>query len=65
MQVSENKLDTDSNQHKSRRIYITNLATRVVGVRTLMALAGHKAISSTQHYIDVNDETLRRAVELI
>jgi integrase/recombinase XerD len=31
----------------------------------IMGLSGHKAISSVQHYIDVNDEMLRGAVELL
>jgi integrase/recombinase XerD len=30
-----------------------------------MSLAGHKNISTTQAYIDVNDDMKRRAVELI
>jgi integrase/recombinase XerD len=29
-----------------------------------MALAGHKNISTTQRYIDVNDNMLKAAVEL-
>jgi integrase/recombinase XerD len=29
-----------------------------------MTLAGHKHLSTTQRYIDVNDEMLRKAVEL-
>jgi integrase/recombinase XerD len=29
-----------------------------------MTLAGHKHLSTTQRYIDVNDEMLRQAVEL-
>jgi len=33
-------------------------------VRVLMSLAGHKNISTTQCYIDVNDDMKRRAVEL-
>jgi integrase/recombinase XerD len=36
-----------------------------VGVRVLMSLAGHRSISTTQAYIDVNDDMKRRAVELI
>jgi integrase/recombinase XerD len=30
-----------------------------------MALAGHSNISTTQAYIDVNDDMKRRAVELV
>jgi integrase/recombinase XerD len=30
-----------------------------------MTLAGHKHLSTTQRYIDVNDQMLRKAVELV
>jgi integrase/recombinase XerD len=32
--------------------------------RVLASLAGHRSIATTQRYIDVNDDLLRRAVEL-
>ena len=51
--------------HSGRRSFITNLASQGIGVRVLMSLAGHKNISTTQAYIDVNDDMKRRAVELI
>ena len=51
--------------HSGRRTYITRLASRGVGVRVLASLAGHRSISTTQRYIDVNDEMKRAAVELI
>lgn len=51
--------------HSGRRSFITNLASKGIGVRVLMSLAGHKHISTTQAYIDVNDDMKRRAVELI
>lgn len=50
--------------HSGRRTFITNLAAKGVGVRVLMSLAGHLNISTTQRYIDVNDNMLRSAVEL-
>jgi len=31
----------------------------------LASLAGHRSISVTQRYIDVNDDMKRRAVELV
>ena len=43
---------------------ITSLAAKGIGVRVLQTLAGHSSISTTQRYIDVNDEQLRAAVEL-
>lgn len=51
--------------HSGRRTFITNLANKGIGVRLLQQLAGHKSIATTQYYIDVNDEMLREAVELI
>lgn len=52
-----------ASSHSGRRTFITNLATKGVGVRVLMSLAGHKNISTTQAYIDVNDDMKRKAVE--
>lgn len=54
-----------ASSHSGRRSFITNLANRGVGVRVLMALAGHRNISTTQAYIDVNDAMQRAAVELL
>lgn len=54
-----------ASSHSGRRSFITNLAAQGVGVRVLMSLAGHRNISTTQHYIDCNDDMKRRAVELI
>jgi integrase/recombinase XerD len=51
--------------HSGRRTFITTLAQKGVGVRVLMALAGHRNITTTQLYIDVNDEMKRIAVNLI
>jgi integrase/recombinase XerD len=54
-----------ASSHSCRRTFITNLATKGVSVRVLMNLAGHKNISTTQAYIDINDDMLRKAVELM
>ena len=64
MYVYRNAGIEGASSHSGRRSFITNLASKGVGVRVLMSLAGHKDISTTQHYIDVNDEMKRRAVEL-
>lgn len=53
-----------ASSHSGRRSFITNLASKGVSVRVLMGLAGHRALSSTQKYIDINDNMLRSAVEL-
>jgi integrase/recombinase XerD len=54
-----------ASSHSGRRTFITNLANKGIGVRVLMSLAGHRNISTTQAYIDVNDEMQRAAVELV
>ena len=51
--------------HSSRRTFITTLANKGVGVRVIMGLSGHKALSSVQCYIDCNSELMRNAVELV
>lgn len=56
---------SDASSHSGRRTFITRLANKGVGVRTLAALAGHSSIQTTQRYIDVNDEQLANAVELL
>jgi integrase/recombinase XerD len=54
-----------ASSHSGRRTFITNLASKGIGVRVLASLAGHRSIAVTQAYIDVNDEMKRRAVELV
>ena len=54
-----------ASSHSGRRTFITNLANKGISVRVLASLAGHKSISTTQCYIDVNDDMKRKAVELI
>ena len=51
--------------HSGRRTFITELAAKGVSVRVLAALAGHRSIQTTQRYIDVNDDMMRNAVELL
>ena len=51
--------------HSGRRTGLTNLSERGVRVRTLMAIAGHANMSTTQRYIDLRPSVIRAAVELI
>jgi integrase/recombinase XerD len=51
--------------HNGRRTRLTNLAERAVGVRVLMALAGHSNMATTQRYIDLRPAMLKAAVELV
>lgn len=55
----------NGSSHSGRRTFITNLASRGVSARVLQELAGHKHLSTTQRYIDVNDDMKRKAIELI
>jgi integrase/recombinase XerD len=54
-----------ASSHSTRRTFITNLAAQCFGVRVIMGLYGHLALSSVQCYIDVNDDQKRKAVELV
>ena len=51
--------------HSGRRTYLTELAAKGVSVRVLAEITGHASIQTTQRYIDVNDEQMRSAAELI
>jgi integrase/recombinase XerD len=51
--------------HSGRRGFITALADHSVGIKTIMELAGHRQLSTTQKYIEVTPDAKRRAVELI
>jgi integrase/recombinase XerD len=54
-----------ASSHSGRRTGLTNLADKGVGVRVLMALAGHSQIATTQRYIDLRPSVVKAAVELI
>lgn len=51
--------------HSGRRGFITKIASHGTSARVLMELAGHRHLSTTQRYIDVNDQMLKEAVELV
>jgi integrase/recombinase XerD len=54
-----------ASSHSGRRSFITTLASKGVGARVLQHLAGHSSLATTQLYIDVNDQMLREAVNLV
>lgn len=54
-----------ASSHSGRRGFITKLAHGGVSAKVIMTLAGHKHLSTTQRYIDVNDEMLKAATELL
>lgn len=51
--------------HGGRRWFITRLAHAGISPQAIMMLADHWHLSTTQRYIDVNDETMRAAVEVL
>ena len=51
--------------HSGRRWFITRLAHSGVSPKVIMTLAGHRNLTTTQRYIDVRDEMMKAAVELL
>jgi len=54
-----------ASSHSGRRQFVTQLADRGINARLVQVLARHKHLSTAQRYIDVNEITLRSAIELI
>ena len=54
-----------ASSHSGRRSFITKLAHSAVSPKVIMTLAGHKHLGTTQRYIEVNDEMMKAAVEVI
>lgn len=54
-----------ASSHSGRRSFITKMAHNGISPKVIMTLAGHKHLGTTQRYIDVNDEMLKSAVEVI
>lgn len=51
--------------HSGRRWFITRLAHSGVSPKVIMTLAGHRNLTTTQRYIDVRDEMMKAAVDLL
>ncbi|MGB0485589.1 MAG: hypothetical protein ACPGK1_13735 [bacterium] len=47
-----------------QQLRISEFSTKGVGIKELAEMVGHASIQTTQRYIDVNDEQMRRAAEL-
>ena len=54
-----------ASSHSGRRQFITELADKGVSARLVQAAARHKSLAVTMLYIDVNENKLRAAVELV
>ena len=51
--------------HSGRRWFITRLAHSGVSPKVIMTLAGHRNLATTQRYIDVRDDMMKAAVDLL
>ena len=56
---------TGASSHSGRRQFITALADKGINARIVQALARHKHLNTTQRYIEVNENRMRTAVELV
>ena len=54
-----------ASSHSGRRQFLTELADKGVNVRVIQALARHKHLNTTMRYIDLNENKMRAAVELV
>jgi integrase/recombinase XerD len=54
-----------ASSHSGRRQFVTELADRGVNARVVQALARHKNLNTTMRYIDLNENRMRAAVELV
>lgn len=54
-----------ASSHSGRRWFITRLAHAGISPKVIMTLAGHRSLATTQRYIDVNDQLLSSAVEVL
>lgn len=54
-----------ASSHSGRRQFVTELADKGVNARVVQALARHKNLNTTMRYIDLNENKLRAAVELV
>ena len=54
-----------ASSHSGRRQFLTELADKGINARVIQALARHKHLNTTMRYIDLNENKLRNAIELI
>ena len=55
----------NASSHSGRRSFITNLSEKGISTRVIQELARHSSMVTTQRYIDVSNDTLRKAVDTI
>lgn len=54
-----------ASSHSGRRWFISKLAHSGISLKAIMVLAGHRNLATTQRYIEVDGDMLRRAVEVL
>jgi integrase/recombinase XerD len=54
-----------ASSHSGRRQFLTELADKGINARVIQALARHKHLNTTMRYIDLNENKLRTAIELV
>lgn len=54
-----------ASSHSGRRQFVTELADKGINARVIQALARHKHLNTTMRYIEINENKLRAAVELV
>lgn len=54
-----------ASSHSGRRQFVTELADRAINPRVIQALARHRHLNTTMRYMDLNENKLRTAVELV
>jgi integrase/recombinase XerD len=56
---------TGASSHSGRRQFVTELADKGINARVIQALARHKHLNTTMRYIDINENKMRAAIEII
>ena len=54
-----------ASSHSGRRQFVTELADKGINARVVQALARHKHLNTTMRYIDINENKMRNAIELV
>jgi integrase/recombinase XerD len=54
-----------ASSHSGRRQFVTELADKGINARVVQALARHKFLNTTMLYIELSENKLRNAIELI
>ena len=54
-----------ASSHSGRRQFVTDLADKGINARVIQALARHKHLNTTMRYIDINENKMRAAIELL